>query len=41
MGQFERLKCTGGGHTGDITYYFSDGNKVEAEYTPTLCFLEA
>ena len=41
MGQFERLKRTGGGHTGDITYYFSDGNKVEAEYTPTLCFLEA
>ena len=41
MGEFERLKSTGGGHTGSTTYYFSDGYKIAAEYTPLLCFLEA
>jgi hypothetical protein len=41
MGEFQRLKSTSWGHTGSTTYYFSDGSKVSAEYTPLLCFLEA
>ena len=41
MGEFQRLKSTSSGHTGSTTYYFSDGSKVSAEYTPLLCFLEA
>ena len=41
MGEFQRLKSASSGHTGSTTYYFSDGSKVSAEYTPLLCFLEA
>jgi hypothetical protein len=41
MGEFQRLKSISGGHTGSTTYYFSEGFKVAAEYTPLICFLEA
>ena len=41
MGEFERLKSTGGGHTSFTTYYFADGREISEEYMPLLCFLEA